>query len=109
MLNDLKVKEILCAKLQDSTGIQTCQTHEADSIIFKFLKLTNQMLGVPSEKWITVLNTRQNESVDEGYESRMSEILTDRTDDAELEIVNRTYAAGKEGLNQEWHLSSGQR
>ena len=63
-------------------------TDEAGSIILNFLKFTYQILGSPSERWITVINMRQNKSADGSFQSIMGEIVAERTDLTELEIVN---------------------
>ena len=57
-------------------------TDGAGSIVLNF---TDQVCGAPSEKRITVINTRQNESTDRTFDSIVSEIMTDRTDSTELE------------------------
>lgn len=63
-------------------------TDGAGSIVF--LNFTDQVCGTPSEKRITVINTRQNESTDRTFDSIVSEIMTDRTDSAALEIASLT-------------------
>ena len=57
-------------------------TDGAGSIVLNF---TDQVCGAPSEKRITVINTRQNESTDRTFDS-VSEIMTDGIDPTELEI-----------------------
>ena len=63
---------------------------ESGSMILNFMKFTDKIFGAPSEKRITVINTRQNESADESFESIMGEIVTDRTDLTDLEIRSLT-------------------
>ena len=42
---------------------------KAGSINLRFLKFAGRILGTPSEKNITIINTRQNESTDESFEN----------------------------------------
>ena len=41
----------------------------AGSINLRFMKFAGRILGTPSEKNITIINTRQNESTDESFEN----------------------------------------
>ena len=54
-------------------------TDEEGSIIVNFLKFSDQILKAPSEKGITVINTRQNEIADESFENVIGEIVKDVT------------------------------
>ena len=48
------------------------KTDEAGSIVLKF---TGQISGTPSKKKVTIGNTRQNKSLDEGFESTLNDIV----------------------------------